>query len=208
MLLSAILCACGAATPRAQPPLPTAESAPSLRGATAMVFPVQNAGVPVRDAQQRRWAADRTAIDAEIAYWLQQGAPGVKWVLPAQIDRTIARSPMLDIDPRALAVGVFQHAQVKRIGDPLFGDLARLAAVLQAKFAVVPVAAEFVGTSPDSAVLNIATAVIDPTDGDVMWFGVIAGTDMGVGSGAAVASAAQSFARAFAGRQPAGDNKQ
>ncbi|MGQ0813449.1 MAG: hypothetical protein ACT4O1_03190, partial [Gemmatimonadota bacterium] len=129
-----------------------------------------------------------------------------RWLLPETIDRTLARSPGLNIDPRALAVGSFQRAQVKRIGDPLFGDLARLAAVLSAHVALIPVAAEFLGASADSAVLNIATAVIDPTDGDVLWFGVIAGTEKGAGKDVAIASAAQAFVRAFAGRQPTGEN--
>lgn len=203
LLLLLAGCAGGARVP---PPPPTAESAPSLRGVTAMVFPVQNGAVPVHDPQLRRWAADRAQVDAEIAYWLQQGTPRTRWIMPETIDRTLSRSPMLNINPRGLAVGSFERAQVRRIGDPLFGDLARLAAILQAKLAVLPVGAEFVGPSADSAVLNIATAVIDATDGDVIWFGVIAGKDRGVGS-AAIASAAQAFARAFADKQPAGEIK-
>lgn len=167
-----------------------------------LVFPVQAASLPAIDPQLKRWPADRAAVDAEIAYWFQQGTPTAKWLLPQTIDRTIQRSPTLDINPRALAVGAFQHAQVRRIGDPLFGDLARLAAVLQARIAIVPVAAEFVGVSPDSAVLSVATAVIDPTDGAVIWFGVITGKDKGAGSAVAIASAAQTFARTFAGHQP------
>lgn len=185
--------------PKAPPPLPTTESAPAMRGGTVMVFPSQSGAVPTRDATLRHWPADRAALDAEIAYWIQQGPQRAKWMLPATIDRTLARSPGLNIDPRALAVGSFQRAQVRRIGDPLFGDLARLAAVLEATVAVIPVAAEFVGADPATAVLNIATAVIDPTDGDVLWFGIIAGTEAGAGSSAAIASAAQAFARAFAG---------
>jgi hypothetical protein len=198
LLLGLVLVSCGG--PKAPPPVPTAESAPALRGASVMLFPVQNGFVPSADANARHFPADREAVDAEIAYWLQQGAPQTEWLLPEAIDRILARSPTLNIKPRALAVGVFQRAQVRRIGDPLFGDLARLAAVTSAQIALVPVAAEFIGSSADSAVLNIATAVIDPTDGDVLWFGVIAGTEPGAGSGAGIASAAQAFARAFAGR--------
>lgn len=172
-----------------------------------MVFPAQNGSVPSSDAQARHWPADRAAVDAEIAYWIQQAPQRTKWMLPAVIDRTIARSPALNIDPRSLAVGSFQRAHVKRIGDPLFGDLARLASVLSATVAVIPVAVEYIGADAATATLNIATAVIDPTDGDVLWFGVIAGTEAGPGSEAAIASAAQAFARAFAGPS-AGDNAQ
>lgn len=201
-LLLAAAAACGPKTP---PPPPGAASAPVLRGGTVLVFPVQNGFVPVADAQLEHFPADRAAVDAEIAYWLQQARPGTKWLLPETIDRTLARSPTLAIDPRALAIGAFQRAQVKRIGDPLFGDLARLAAVLNAQVALVPVAAEFIGADRETAVLNIATAVIDPTDGDVLWFGVIAGTETGAGSEAGIAAGAQAFARAFAGGSNSGD---
>lgn len=204
----AAACGGGKIGPRAAPPAPTAASAPALRGGTVMIFPVQNGSVPSNDATAQRFPADRAAVDAELTYWFKQHGSAARWLLPETLDRTIARSPTLNIEVRNLAVGAFQRAQVKRIGDPLFGDLARLAAVLSANVAVVPVAAEYIGADAASAVLNIATAVIDPTDGDVIWFGVIAGTERGAASGAAIASAAQVFAGAFAGRPSAGDNKQ
>jgi hypothetical protein len=205
-MVLAVAAACGG--PKAPPPMPKAASAPSLRGAKVLVFPVQNGPVPTGEPNARHFPAERAAIDAEIAYWFKQHANAATWLLPENIDRTIARSPTLNIEARNLAVGSFQRAQVRRIGDPLFGDLARLAAVFSAQVAVIPVAAEYVGADAASAVLNIATAVIDPTDGDVIWFGVIAGTEAGVDSNAAIASAAQAFAGAFAGRPPAGDTKQ
>jgi len=112
----------------------------------------------------------------------------------------------LSIDPRALAVGSFQRAQVRRIGDPLFGDLRRLAAVLDAQLAVVPIAAEFLGPDAAAAAPTVAAAVINALDGTVVWFGIIEGTEKGVGSEGAIATAAQAFARAFADKTPAGEN--
>lgn len=171
-----------------------------------MVFPVQDGPVPSGDAQIRRWSVDRATLDAEIAYWLPQLAPKTKWVLPELIDRVLTRSPSLVIDPRALAVGSFHRAQVRRIGDPLFGDLRRLAAVLDAQLAVVPIAAEYLGSEPAAAAPTVATAVINALNGTVIWFGVIEGTEKGVNSQGAVAAAAQAFARAFADKTPAGEN--
>lgn len=208
LLLAALLLAgCAAVQPRTQPPAATAATAPSLRGASAMVFPVQEGNVPSGDAQLQHWQLDRAALDAEITYWLPQLAGTTKWILPAAIDRVLARSPGLGIDPRALSVGVFQRAQVKHIGDPLFGDLRRLAAVLDAQLAVVPVAAEYLGSEAAGATPTIAAAVINALDGTVIWFGVIAGTEKGVGSQGAVASAAQAFARAFADKRPQAEGK-
>jgi hypothetical protein len=172
-----------------------------------MLFPVQDGSVPLADAQLRHWSIDRATLDAEIAYWVPQLAAKTKWVLPELIDRVLARSPSLVIDPRALAVGSFQRAQVRRIGDPLFGDLRRLAAVLDAQVAVVPIAAEYLGTEPAVAAPTIAAAVINALDGTVIWFGLIEGTEKGVSSEGAIAAAAQAFARAFADKRPAGASR-
>jgi hypothetical protein len=203
VLATLLLPACSGRS-KTPPPVPTAASAPALRATTVMVFPVQDGSVPSADAQLRHWSIDRATLDAEIAYWLPQLAPKAKWVLPELIDRVLARSPSLVIDPRSLAVGSFQRAQVRRIGDPLFGDLRRLAAVLDAQIAVIPIAAEYLGAEPAVAAPTVATAVINALDGTVIWFGVIEGAEKGVGSEGAIAAAAQAFARAFAGRAPAG----
>ena len=172
-----------------------------------MIFPVQDGAVPSPDASARHWPVERAALDAEIGFWLEQTAPRTKWLMPEAIDRALARSPGLAINPRALSVSVFQHAQVRRIGDPLFGDLYRLAAVLSANVAVVPVGAEYIGLDAGQAVLTIAAAVINPQDGTVIWFGIIAGGEKGVDSQGAVASAAQAFARAFADKTSPPANK-
>jgi hypothetical protein len=199
LLVVALICA-GCAKPRT--PVPTAAnatSAPSLAGLSVLLVPVQSGPIPSADSTMRHWPVDRAALEAEIAYWLKQTA-GSRWFGPDLIDRALQRSPGLDIRPRELAVGSFYRAQVKRIGDPLFGDLRRLAAVFDAQIAVVPVAAEFVGKTRETARLNIATAII-ALDADVKWFGIIEGSEAGVGEQGAIASAAQAFVRAFAGRK-------
>lgn len=172
-----------------------------------MVFPVQDGSVLSADPLLRHWSIDRATLDAEIAYWLPQLAPKTKWVLPELIDRVLARSPSLAIDPRALAVGSFQRAQVRRIGDPLFGDLRRLAAVLDAQLAVVPIAAEYLGPEPAAAAATVSAAVINALDGTVIWFGVIEGTEKGIKAEGTIAAAAQAFARAFADKRPAGESR-
>jgi len=146
---------------------------------------------------------DRAALDAEIAYWLKQNNK-TRWFLGDQIDRALERSPGLDVHPRELAVGIFQRGMVERIGDPLFGDIRKLAAVFDANVAVLPVGAEYVGASRETARLQIATALI-AMDADVKWFGIIEGTESGVDSQAAIASAAQAFARAFADKKRMGE---
>ena len=161
-----------------------------------MLLPVQGAGwgsgTAVSDSVLRR-------LDGEIAYWLAERAPAVRWILPARIDAELRRSPVLDIRPRELAVGAFRRAEVKRIGDPLFGDIRRLAAIFEARYALVPVGAAI---QPDSAgtgyAVEIAVAVIDAMNGYVGWFGVTRGDAVPALDDRAVASAAQRMADAFA----------
>lgn len=107
-------------------------------------------------------------FDAELSYWLKESAPQVKWVLPEDLDRALARNPALGIQARALEVSVFRRAQVKRIGDPLFGDLRRLAALFDTRLALLPVY---------SRGAEVAVALIDTHFGDVAWFGIVAGAD-------------------------------
>lgn len=200
---AALIGGCGA---HHAPPVANALTAPTLGTTGVLLLPVQDGAVPTADTTMRHWPVDRAALNGEIAYWIQQSKSAKKWVLPATIARSLARNPGLEIKPNELAVGSFQHAQVKRIGDPLFGDLRRLAGVFDAAVAVIPIAAEYLGKTQDSATVNIATAVINPLDGNVVWFGVISGSEKGVRSEAAMASAAQAFAYAFGEKKKVGEN--
>lgn len=205
LFAAAMLGGCGKPHAQAPAPLSGAQSAPVLTGVHVVLFPVQQGRVPAADATLHHWPVDRDALDTEIGYWLTQNKAAATWTLPPAIERALQRSPGLDVDPHNLAVGLFQRARVERIGDPLFGDIRKIAAVSDAQLAVIPVAAEFVGASEQTAHLEIATAIIK-MDADVLWFGVIAGTEHGANSGAAIASAAQAFAQAFAPRKSQGGN--
>lgn len=198
LIFTALIALAACSRQQAAPPVPAASTAPVLIGETVMIFPVQRGSVPVADTSARHFGVAQDKLDAELAYWLPQLANGVRWVLPEQIQRSITRSPTLQIDINNLGVGAFQRAQVKRVGDPLFGDLRKLSAVLDARVAVIPVAAELIGSTPETARVQVATAVLDALSGNVLWFGVIESDTDARGAEAGVASAAQAFARAFA----------
>lgn len=200
VLLSLALVACGSRSENA-PPVPAATPAPTLNGQTVMIFPVQRGNVPVANPALQHFAIAEDKLDAEIAYWMPQLANGVKWTLPAAIERAITRSPSLAVDINNLAVSAFQRAQVKRVGDPLFGDLRKLAAVLDTRIAVIPVAAERIGADQQSARVQVATAVLDAMSGNVIWFGIIESDAEATSEEAGIASAAQAMARAFAGKR-------
>ena len=163
------------------PPLP-----PDLTGQTVILLPVQAAR-----------GVEPSSLDAELAYWLADRGRGVRWVLPEAIDRALSRSPGMGLDPRALDVSIFFRAEVRRIGDPLFGDLRRLGALLDARWALVPVGGGYVSQPEGSGRVEVSAALIDTLRGTVLWFGVAGGEPGDAGSPTVVASAAQSFARTF-----------
>ena len=197
LALLLVCAACGG--PRVQAPTAARDPGrpPDLSGRQVLFLPVQQLS-PLPGTMTGTARYDSVdLLDAEISYWLREQAPDVRWVLPETIDRTLRRTPELDIKVRALDVAVFRRAQVKRIGDPLFGDLRRIAAVHgDARLAVVPVAAEFKPTDANQGRVNVALAVIDLGFGDVVWFGVIGG-DAGVPGQQLAASTAQTIAGRF-----------
>ena len=54
--------------------------------------------------------------------------PEVAWIFSDELEAVVARSPSVDTAVRGLPVGIFLSAEVRRIGDPLFGQLRRLGA--------------------------------------------------------------------------------
>lgn len=133
------------------------------------------------------------ALDDEIRFWLTERGGATDWVFPERLRRSLQSAPALrDIRIDALAVSSFHGAEVKRIGDPLFGDLRRLGALVDARYALLPVMAAYV---EETGRVEIGSALIDTMGGNVLWFGVVAGDAGTVDDPAAVASAAQALAR-------------
>ena len=186
----AALAACGGQ--RQAPPTPDAPPPPpNLAGAVVMLMPLQDAS-----AAHLGGAGER--LDAELAYWLGERGAGVRWVLPDRIREVLDRSPGLGIDIANLDVAVFGRAQVKRVGDPLFGDLRRLGALVEARFALIPVIAGYRSAAAgEPGRLEIAATIIDTSDGRVHWFGIVAGEPGPAGERATTASAARALALAL-----------
>ncbi|MEJ2187593.1 MAG: hypothetical protein P8Z36_17025 [Gemmatimonadota bacterium] len=192
----ALACAGHHAPPTAASPKPPP---PDMTGVKVMLLPAQVRGVAL------------PGLDTELAYWLGERAPRTQWVLRPAMEHVLKDTPEWSINLDALAVGQFGYMEVKRIGEPLFTDLRRLSALLDARFALLPVAAGWVAGSDsapgavagDSVARNgaarghveIAAAVIDTLTGTVLWYGVVAGEPSARPDRAAIASAAQELAR-------------
>lgn len=167
-LALAVLTACGGQQVEAPPrPGEFQGAVPALEGHRVMVLPVQSMpGV-------------RGPADAELHFALQERGPRIGWVFPDEMREVLARSPGLEVHMDALPVGVFRQAQVERVGDPLYGDLRRLAAVANADLALVPLevrpALDSLGVVVPDGGLEVTATLINARNGRVLWFGVVAG---------------------------------
>lgn len=159
---------------------------PDLRGRRVLVLPVQQVtGV-------------RGDIDAELAYTLETIGRGVAWIRPEEVEEILGRSPGMDARTQGLPVARFLSAEVRRIGDPLYGQLRRLSALVDAEVVLLPVAATFEpnAASPGSGPrVRLTTALIEPRTGQVVWFGVEEGGEFAQNDPRGLASAVERVAR-------------
>lgn len=185
-------CARRAAPPSADAPPPRPVN---LAGTSVMVLPAQP-GSGISEALAG-------SFDAELAYWLGDRAPRVHWVPAAEVQRLVKSSPGLRIDLRALDVRAFGRMRVQQIGDPLFGDVHNLGAMLDARLALLPASVAYVeprdsAGHPTSGPgrIEVTAALIQTFGGEVVWYGVVAGEPGAADSPAVVATAARALAKA------------
>lgn len=155
---------------------------PDLRGVRVMVMPLQ------------RRTGLRDDLDPEIAFALQAHGAGAGWIMPDEVARALARSPGLDVPLSALAVGMFLTREVNRVGDPLYGQLLRAAAVTNAQVALIPVEARRRVEPDGSSVVEVVATLLDVRRGRVIWFGVVEGQPGPAGDFRIVASAVDALA--------------
>ena len=156
---------------------------PDLRGRRVMVFPVQLRGGVPGDA------------DPEIVFALRNKSTEVAWIFSDELEAVVERSPAVDTAVRGLPVGVFLGAEVRRIGDPLWGQLLRLGALTNSDIALIPVVVRpgALGAGGTSVVEIVAT-ILNVRTGRVIWFGVVAGRPGSVADFGSVASAVEELA--------------
>lgn len=154
---------------------------PDLRGRRVLVLPTQ-----LRDE-----VAAGATIDEEIAFALSARSERVSWVFPPEAERILRRSPGIQANLWNLPVGVFLQAEVRRIGDPLHGDIRRLAALVDADFAVIPVQLTY---GADEA-YHLMVTIVDPVGAWVLFVTTVGGEAGPPGGGMTLASLADSLSR-------------
>lgn len=133
------------------------------------------------------------ALESELAYWLPEHAARARWVLPDAVVRAAEGSAALQMNVRDLSVHDFQRSRLQAIGDPLYGDLRKIAAVTDARLALLPIGAVWIPEIGGSGRVHIAAALIDTMGGRVLWYGVAAGDTGAMDDAATVASAARAL---------------
>jgi hypothetical protein len=184
-LVLAVTLALAACQRTSAPPAPGTSQGtpPDLRGRRVMLLPVQEV------------VGFRGTPDAELAFQLQGREPDVHWILPDRIQESLDRSPGIRAETRGLPVGTFLSSEVRRVGDPLYGELRRMAALVDGEVALIPVRAAAHPQEGGGVAIRLHAALIDVRTGRVAWFGVEEG-DAGAASDPAVlASAVDALAR-------------
>ncbi len=157
--------------------------APDLRGVRVLLLPVQqNVGV----------AGDP---DAELAYGLRERGGGIPWISAAEAEARIARAPGVQARTRGLPVGMFLQAEVDRIGDPLYGELRRTAALVDAEAVFIPVQVSLQPVPGEEPRVRVVSTLIDVRTGRVAWFGVLEGGAFPANDPRGLASAVDEVAR-------------
>jgi len=136
--------------------------------------------------------------DAELAFTLRDRGREVDWILSGEVSRVLARSPAIQTQITGLPVGLFLQGEVQRIGDPLFGQIRRMAALVAADAVLLPVRASFERDSRDSGAsprVRFTAALVEARSGRVVWFGVEEGGDFPREDPRGLASAVECLAR-------------
>lgn len=133
-------------------------------------------------------------LDEAIAANLEASAPTVDWVLPDELGRALARAPLLEVRPHALPVAQLRRPDLRHVVEPLYGDLRRMGALVDARYAVLPFAAGYIeGAAGEPGRIEIAAAILDTVGGRVLWRGIVAGERGAVDDEVVIGTAAQAM---------------
>ncbi len=140
----------------------------------------------------------RGDVDAEIRFAFSDFGGEVEWVFADEVQEILDRTPGMDTRTRGLAVSLFQSAEVERIGDPLYGELRRMSALVEADVILIPLTATFEpneALADDAPRVRLSATLVEPRTGRVLWYGIEEGGDYPQGDPRALASAVEALAQ-------------
>jgi hypothetical protein len=148
-----------------------------------MVLPVQ------------RTTGVRHEVDPEIEFVFSGRGSEVDWVFSGELDDALGRAPAVQTRVRGLPVSMFLQSEVNRVGDPLYGQLRRLAALVNSELVLVPVQLRYGPVNDEGEMgMELSATLIDVRSGRVFWYGVVGGKPGAADDFATVASTVEAFA--------------
>lgn len=137
----------------------------------------------------------RGDADAELGFGLSGRSSDVDWIMPAEVQQMLDRSPGVQARLRGLPVGNFLLAEVERVGDPLYGQLLRLAALVDAEAVFLPILAIAEAEGGGDPTVRLTSTLINARTGRVLWFGIVEGGAYPAGDPRGLASVVDVLAR-------------
>lgn len=183
VMILLVVTACGSRGEIAPSPGYERGAVPDLSGSRVMLLPTQ-----IR-------IGGHPDLDQELEYAILQSGSRATWIDFGSLHSALERSPGVDIPLHDLRVDGFLVAELQRIGDPLFGDIYRLGALVNAGYALLPVEARAQRLDDGDESVEISAALLDVRTGRVLWFGVVDGVAAPPGGLVGAASAAEALAR-------------
>jgi hypothetical protein len=167
------LAACAGQAPAQRVPVPEPLMTAALAGAPVIVIPITMV-VAEPGASLGTLAPDRPALlhwaDSLVGQIIQERAPEVRWVLPAELRRVARRSVGLVADPDQMGQAILRQSTLKTVPDPLRGYLRNLMAVAGGgRHAFIP-AAIILSPGADGRVrVRVSAVLADGRSGAILW---------------------------------------
>jgi hypothetical protein len=219
--LIAFACVAGCARPAATPhassptssqhvaappsPVPARQSAggelAALAGQPLVVLPVQTLRLAVPGWSEKIGddSAYRATLDDEIAFAVRERRIRGKWAFPPDLARAARRNPTYAADPYTIALDPLRPVEKdadKMIGEPLAGQLRALAALFDARYALIPVEIRL-APDGDAARATLHLVVVDARQARLTWKGDVTGEPVRTFSPAVAAGLAGRVADLF-----------
>lgn len=186
-LLTLSVLGCGSKSVETSGPVGSYGILGDLSGTSVMVMPVQAV----------MGSASKEDVTRELEFAVSEIDLKDRWLLPTRLRQQIARSPQVQVDLDALPVGVFLQREVRRMGDPLFGQFRRLRALTDARWVFIPIVVRYEASS-GAGRWELTGAVAEAGNGRVMWFGTIAAPEGPADHAGAMAALAAAVIRRLA----------
>lgn len=112
-------------------------------------------------------------IDAEFGFALEERNTSVEWISADELRAVLRRSPGVAPDPGVLPQDPLLHHGERRAIEPLASTVRRYAALVDARWVLLPRGAGWTEDTAGSRALRLGAALLDARTGNVLWWGAV-----------------------------------